>query len=259
MTRAEQNRYWRQWHRFQQKYEKKYEQKFNKALQLQVDAFIKYKDLMMIPNLPIYTVLNDLYKTVGPAWVNATKSSMTKATGQMGFNERIVELMRQYYGIDLLNDAQGITDYTREVIGKILAEAAQEGWSFDEIVRRLRTAPELSAMRARRIARTETVTSANQAAMLYAQTSGNVMEKTWIAVRDQRTRHDHLIVDGTRLPIDEPFSLSNRRAGIVQMMQPGVREQPNGLAVPADEVINCRCVVAFRALRGPDGRLLSRP
>jgi uncharacterized protein with gpF-like domain len=85
------------------------------------------------------------------------------------------------------------------------------------------------------------------------------MEKTWFAVRDQRTRHDHMIVDGTRLPINEPFSLSNRRAGIVQMMQPGVREQPNGLAVPADEVVNCRCVVAFRAKRGPDGRLLSLP
>lgn len=258
MTKAEQNRYWKQWHRFQQKYEKQYEAKFRKALQLQVDAFIKTRDLMMIPNIPIYTVLNDLYKTVGPAWVRQTMKGMTKATGQMGFNERIVELMRQYYGIDLLNDAQGMTDYTRQVIAKILSQAAQEGWSFDRIVQELRVAPELNAMRARRIARTETVTSANQAAMLYAQTSGNIMDKIWIAVRDARTRHDHAAVDGTRLPIDDPFSLNNRTAGLVQMMQPGVRQQPSGLAVPADEVVNCRCTVAFRARRGADGRLLSR-
>lgn len=256
MTQAEQNRYWRQWHRFQQKYEKKYEQKFLKALQLQVDAFIKYKDIMMIPNLPIYSVLNDLYKTVGPAWVNATKTSMTKATGQMGFNERIVELMRQYYGIDLLNDAQGITDYTKQVIAKILAQAAQEGWSFDEIVRQLRVAPELTYMRARRIARTETVTSANQAAMLYAQTSGNMMDKIWIAVRDQRTRHDHSVVDGKKLPIDEPFVLNNAKVGPVLMMQPGARNQSNGLAVPASEVVNCRCTVAFRAKRDSNGRII---
>jgi uncharacterized protein with gpF-like domain len=164
--------------------------------------------------------------------------------------------MRQYYGIDLLNDAQGITDYTKQVIAKILSQAAQEGWSFDEIVRQLRVAPELTDMRARRIARTETVTSSNQAAMLYAQTSGNLMEKIWIAVRDQRTRHDHSVVDGKKLPIDEPFLLNNAKVGPVLMMQPGARNQSNGLAVPASEVVNCRCTVAFRAKRDSNGRII---
>jgi len=256
MTKREQNRYLRQWHKFQQTYEKKYEAKFSKALQMQIDAFVKYQDLMMIPAFPIYDVLLDLYKTVGPAWVRMTMGDMTKATGQMGINERIVELMRQYYGIDLLNDAQGITDYTRQVVAKILQQAAVEGWSFDMIVREMNAAPELNAMRARRIARTETVTSANQAAMLYAQTSGNQMDKIWIAVRDARTRHDHSVVDGTRLPIDLPFSLNNAKDGLVQMMQPGVRQQPNGLRVPASEVVNCRCTVAFRARRDAQGNLI---
>ena len=256
MTKREQSKYLQQWNRFQQKAERKYEKKFRKALQLQVDAFIKYQDIMMVPAFPIYSVLNELYNEVGPAWVRQTMNDMTKATGQMGINERIVALMRQYYGIDLLNDAQMITDYTRQVIAKILADAAEQGWSFDEIVRRLRVAPELSVMRARRIARTETVTSANQAAMLYAQTSGYQQEKIWIAVRDMRTRHDHRIVDGTRLPIDQPFVLNNIKAGEVQMMQPGVRQQPSGLAVPASEVVNCRCTVAFRALRDADGNII---
>lgn len=259
MTKSEQNRYWRQWHRFQQKYEKLYEPKFNKALQIQVDAYIKYQDIMMIPAFPIYDVLLKLYGQVGPAWVRETRTDINKADGQLGFNERIVELMRQYYGIDLLNDAQGMTDYTRQVIVKVLSKAAEEGWSFDQIVRELRTNSELNSMRARRIARTETVTSANQAAMLYAETSGNVMNKIWIAVKDKRTRHDHSIVDGSILPIESPFSLNNKKYGEVQMMQPGVRQQPNGLAVPADEVVNCRCTVAFRAARDRNGRIIRKP
>jgi len=187
---------------------------------------------------------------------------MTKATGQMGFNERIVELMRQYYGIDLLNDAEDITAYTKEVIQKILSDAAITGASFDDIVRQITTSSELGPMRARRIARTETVTAANGAAMIYAQTSGNVMEKVWISVKDKRTRHNawanHVTIDGTRLDIDEPFLLKSQKLGDIFMMQPGVRKQPNGLAVPASEIVNCRCVVAFNAKRDSQGRIIRR-
>jgi len=262
MTQAEQNKYFYEWHKFQQRYEKYYEKKFTAALKVQVAAFLKTQDVMAIPSFPIYTVLNDLYKTVGPRWARISKLSMTKATGQMGFNERIVELMRQYYGIDLLNDAEDITAYTKQVIQKILSDAAITGASFDDIVRQITSSSELGPMRARRIARTETVTSANGAAMIYAQTSGNVMEKVWISVKDKRTRHNawanHVTIDGTRLDIEEPFLLKSQKLGDIFMMQPGVRKQPNGLAVPAAEIVNCRCVVAFNAKRDSQGRIIRR-
>ena len=113
-------------------------------------------------------------------------------------------------------------------------------------------------MRARRIARTETVTAANGAAMIYAQNSGNEMEKIWIAVKDNRTRHDHRQIDGNRQSIEEPFTLVSPKYGDVFMMQPGVRQQSNGLPVPAAEVVNCRCTVAFRAKRDSQGRIIRR-
>jgi hypothetical protein len=262
MTPAEQNKYFYEWHKFQQRYEKYYEKKFAAALKVQVAAFIKTQDLMAIPSFPIYTVLVDLYKTVGARWARVAKVSMSKATGQMGFNEQIVELMRQYYGIDLLNDAEGINDTTRAIIQKVLDEAAITGASFDDIVRQLTSNTELGAMRARRIARTETVTAANGAAMIYAQTSGNVMEKIWISVKDKRTRHNawanHLTIDGTVIDINEPFLLKSQKLGDILMMQPGVRKQPNGLSVPASEVVNCRCVVAFQSKRDRQGRIIRR-
>jgi len=262
MTQAEQNKYFYEWHKFQQRYEKYYEKKFTAALKVQVDAFLKNQDVMAIPSFPIYTVLVNLYKTVGPRWARISKLSMTKATGQMGFNERIVELMRQYYGIDLLNDAEEINNTTRAVIQKILDDAAITGASFDDIVRQITTSSELGPMRARRIARTETVTAANGAAMIYAQTSGNVMEKVWISVKDKRTRHNawanHVSIDGTKINIEEPFLLKSQKLGDIFMMQPGVRKQPNGLAVPAAEIVNCRCVVAFNAKRDSQGRIIRR-
>jgi hypothetical protein len=262
MTKAEQNKYFYEWQKFQQRYEKYYEKKFVAALKIQVAAFLKTQDVMAIPSFPIYTVLNNLYKTVGPRWARISKVSMTKATGQMGFNERIVELMRQYYGIDLLNDAEDITAYTKAVIQKILSDAAITGASFDDIVRQITTSSELGPMRARRIARTETVTAANGAAMIYAQTSGNVMQKVWISVKDKRTRHNawanHVTIDGTKIDIEEPFTLKSQKLGDIQMMQPGVRTQPNGLPVPAAEIVNCRCVVAFNAKRDSQGRIIRR-
>jgi hypothetical protein len=262
MTQAEQNKYYYEWHKFQQRYEKYYEKKFTAALKIQLAAFIKSKDVMAIPSFPIYTVLVDMYKTVGPRWAKVAKISMTKANGQMGFNERIVELMRQYYGIDLLNDAEDITAYTKEVIQNILSDAALTGASFDDIVRQITTSSELGPMRARRIARTETVTAANGAAMIYAQTSGNQMNKIWISVKDKRTRHNqyanHVTIDGTIIDINEPFNLKSPKLGDIQMMQPGVRKQTNGLAVPAAEIVNCRCTVAFSAKRDSQGRIIRR-
>lgn len=262
MTKQEQNKYYHEWHKFQHKYEKYYEKKFTAALKLQVAAFVKTKNIMSIPTYPIYDVLVSLYKIVGPRWVKYAKLSMTKAAGQMSFNEQIVELMRQYYGIDLLNDAEDITTTTRDVIQKILSDAALTGASFDDIVRQITTSSELGPMRARRIARTETVTAANGAAMVYAQTSGNKMNKIWISVKDKRTRHNqwanHVTIDGTIIDINEPFNLTSPKLGDIQMMHPGVRKQPNGIAVPAAEVVNCRCVVAFTAKRDSQGRIIGQ-
>jgi SPP1 gp7 family putative phage head morphogenesis protein len=257
MTNKEKLDYLHKWNRFQQKYEKYFEKKLYKALQMQVDVFIKTQDLMSIPAFPIYTTLVQLYKTVGPAWAKVVKMDGIKAldiTGRMGFNEEIVALMLEYYGIDLLNDAEDINSYTRLVIGKILKRAANEGLSINEIVRVLKTDSELGPMRARRIARTETVTAANGAAMIYATKSGYEMEKVWLSVIDNRTRHNHKMIDGRTIPYEDAFMLGP--GADIAMQQPGVRTQPNGLAVPASEVVNCRCTVAFQAKRDANGKII---
>lgn len=248
--------YIRKWHRFQKRYEKIYTVKFKRALREQVQQYLNTQNVLSVSAEPIHRVLKDLYKTVGPLWaaktgVHRIKAVEKKAAMPMGFNERIIELMRQYYGINLLNDAEGITAYTREMIMKVLADAAETGASFSDIVKELLTNTELSAMRARRIARTETVTAANGAAIINAKESGLKLRKEWIAIEDRRTRHSHRNIDGAVVDIDTPFNVNG-----AMMMQPGVREQPNGLPTPASEVVNCRCTTGFIPVRDRQGRLV---
>lgn len=250
---SERQDYIHKWHRFQQRYEKIYTTKFKAALQEQLQQYLNTGNVMTITSQPIYKALVELYKTVGPLWAAKTgihriKNIEKKAMMPMGFNERIIELMRQYYGIDLLNDAEMMTAYTREIIGKVLSDAAQSGISFSEIVKILSSNTELSAMRARRIARTETVTAANGAAIINAQESGLKLKKEWISITDRRTRHSHMNIDGTIIPIEDAFNVNG-----TQMMQPGVRDQPNGLPTPANEVVNCRCTIGFIPVRDRQG------
>lgn len=238
MNNEDKTDYWNKWDRFQRRYEKIFIGKFKRALKEQTEQYIIYR---VINAEPIYNVLVDIYKTVGVQWAHKVSLTLPRQKGRlpMGFTERIVELMRQYYGLDLYDDAEVITGTTREYIGDVLSAAAEKGWSFDEIVRQLRL-PDLNDRRARVIARTETVTAANGAAKVYAKETGLPMNKTWIAVRDKRTRRDHVLADNTMVDIDVPFIV-----GGYEMQQPGVRKQDNGLPVPPKEYINCRCTAAF--------------
>ena len=246
--------YLSKWKSFQARNENHYTRQFIRALQQQINQFVKSKDPNKITSAPIYKVLVDLYKNVGVNWAHKTVLDLRtqKARLPMGFSERIVELMRQYYGIDLLNDAELMTQHSRDVIVTVLSEAAQTGASFSEIVKILQQNSEFSAIRARRIARTETVTAANGAAIINAKESGLSLTKKWLRVNDKRIRDDHRDVTGKTVDIDEPF-----KVGDVYMDQPGARKQPNGFKVPKEQVINCRCVLGFRGKRDANGRLIT--
>lgn len=255
MTPSERIDYLFKWHRFQQRHERIYTPKFKQALQKQLKEFTHTKDVMRISSEPIYKVLEDLYTTVGPLWAGYTGvhrlRNEHKALLPMGFSDRIVELMRNILGINLRNLAETITQYTREVILRVLSESTQSGASFDMIVKELEADSELGAMRARRIARTETVTASNAAALINAQESGLLMKKEWMAVEDKRTRHSHKEIDGTVIALNQAYDLNG-----VLMMHPGIRTQPNGLEVPEKEFVNCRCTQGFIPVRDSAGRLV---
>ena len=63
--------------------------------------------------------------------------------------------------------------------------------------------------------------------------------KTWLTVGDDRVRNTHEEVEGVTIPIDEPFELAGG-----YMMRP----HDTSLGVDENEVINCRCSLAFSAM-----------
>lgn len=235
MTNNQKTEYWWRWHSFQKRYEGIFAPKVRAALKEQINQFIESGTTMAVNSAPIYPVLVELYTTVGAQWAHKSDvmTRTLKSRMPMGFSERIVQLMRAYYSIDLLNDAEGLTQTTREQIQKVLSEAAELGWSYADIVKKLQSA-DLTAKRARLIARTETVTAANGAALVQAQESPGYKNKIWIATRDRRTRPHHREVDNHIVGLSEDFNV-----GGIGMASPG--DKRGGAA----NCCNCRCVVAM--------------
>src|SRR5688572_13213770 len=129
MTRTE---YKQMWDRWQRRIEAKYTAKIRKVLRLQVDT---YQAAGYVPSEPMREVLQELYREAGVQWAAKTgihrKNPVSiKARMPMGFSERIVELMRMYYGDEyFFNWAEEITDTTRKDIENIFAQAAITGAS----------------------------------------------------------------------------------------------------------------------------------
>ena len=61
---------------------------------------------------------------------------------------------------------------------------------------------------------------------------GLQLRKRWIAVKDGRTRHEHALLDGQTVALDEPFRIDGHK-----LMFPG---DPAGVA---RLVWNCRCTM----------------
>ena len=118
---------------------------------------------------------------------------------------------------------------------KINAETLQgilQGESMDKISKRLRNVQEMNKTQAIRSARTIVTGAENkgrQDSYARAEADGIILERTWVATNDSRTRHSHAVLDGETRPIDTPFSNG--------LMYPG---DPDG---EPSEVYNCRCTL----------------
>ena len=60
--------------------------------------------------------------------------------------------------------------------------------------------------------------------------------KTWHGMLDKRERKSHVAMEGTTIPIDEPFDVNGS-----QMMMPG----DDSLGASPAEIVNCRCWLTF--------------
>lgn len=117
----------------------------------------------------------------------------------------------------------------RESIVRGLAE----GQTYRGIANVIKDQLEGDLAKAQRIVRTESRRIREEASFesaIYASKKGIIMTKTWRCVSDERSRDDHIKMDGITIPIDEQFELNGRKA-----------DYPLDPNLLAKDVINCRC------------------
>lgn len=122
---------------------------------------------------------------------------------------------------------KGVTETTRQAIRDALKEGLAEGESIAQMSKRIADSTAFGLDRARLVARTETtrVTNGAQRSSLshfQTETKRRVV-KEWFAVIDERTRDEHVDLNGEKRGIDEAFS--------------------NGLSEPSEP--NCRCTLLY--------------
>lgn len=139
-------------------------------------------------------------------------------------------------GIDL---AYGKKQITASVTSGILQGKSIKGIS-DDLQTRIPTMNRDSAIRSARTAVTGAQNAGRQDSYEAAVKMGIEMEKQWLATLDNRTRHEHAMLDGKTVDYDEPFEVSGYK-----LMYPG---DPSGAP---EMVYNCRCTMIAK-VKGVD-------
>lgn len=120
-----------------------------------------------------------------------------------------------------------------EVNTKVLL-GLNDGMSNDKIAREIADITSFGSNRAMTIARTETVSAYNGGDLDGALALGDLgpVAKQWLATGDARTRPDHVEANGQIVGLKDKFSV-----GGVSM------DRPHDPSAPADQVVQCRCVM----------------
>lgn len=147
------------------------------------------------------------------------------------------ETMSKWKKSRALYVSEGISETTAQNIANAVINNLERGLSQSELRNSLIELGE-SPSRASMIARTETHTAVMEAegelTSTIADQLGLKLNKTWIAVSDNRTRPTHVEASGQTVPQDSMF-----KVGDAELRWPGDAEGP------LEEIINCRCVLGW--------------
>lgn len=129
------------------------------------------------------------------------------------------------------------------IINGVLEQSVTEGLGAYETATRIKKGLieegiKYNQWRALRIARTEIMTASNAGSFEGAKATGEALQKYWIPTYDSRSRDTHMAVEAQNPKMmNETFQV-----GAYQMQHPG---DPAG---GAEEVINCRCAIAYNVI-----------
>lgn len=154
------------------------------------------------------------------------------------------EKLKKWAEQNAARKVDGIRETTRKRIANEVSDGLAQGLGPRDVAKAIESATGIDDRRAAAIARTEmhaAAMTAQQSEMEDIQTDlGITYFKEWVATSDGRTRDAHSEVNGTKVAVDDSFTVTNPDTGEAdEIAYPG---DPSG--EPWD-VINCRCTVVY--------------
>jgi uncharacterized protein with gpF-like domain len=134
------------------------------------------------------------------------------------------------------------TEYAdiQRITKKVVEQGIADGWGMDKIARAIaKEQGEIGIWKALRIARTEVVAANNEGVKIGAELLPGKTEKVWISTFDDRSREDHMAMDGVRVGVNEFFVLPSGNK----------LEYPGDASGDPGDIINCRCGYEIVSIR----------
>lgn len=182
---------------------------------------------------------------------NYTSYAIERTAKKIGLNisiERIKNIPKPI--LPKSSDPSKNRFWHRQHLQATIRKGMRKGESIDKIAKRVHRITGMDRIAATRAARTA-VTSAESKArldsMYDARAKGIYVQKRWYAVKDERTRTSHRILDGEIVELEQPFSNG--------LMRPGEPADD----VDMSEVYNCRCALMYVANGIDAGSILESP
>lgn len=162
-------------------------------------------------------------------------------------------LLSDFITVRIAGRITEVNSTTRKRIAKLIEQGIAEGLGAEEVARNIRKDRGYNRNRSLAIARTETVTAANQGKFMAALSSPYVQEKKWLPTNDARTRISHLgMLDTPYIDLDLSFHIANASGDLEPALYPCAS------TMSASNVVNCRCSLVFRNKRNSNGRLIRK-
>lgn len=163
-------------------------------------------------------------------------------------------LLSDFLTVRIAGRITKVEQTTRERIAVLIERGIAEGLGAREVAKTIRDDKDFNKNRALTIARTETVTSANQGKYMAALSSPYVKLKKWLPFADKRTRPTHLdFINRPFVEMDQLFHLQNMQTGALESAR-----YPCDSSLSAGNSVNCRCIVVFENKKGENGKLIRK-
>lgn len=163
-------------------------------------------------------------------------------------------LLSDFLTVRIAGRISSVEQTTRERVAVLIERGVAEGLGAREVARLIRDDKDFNKNRALTIARTETVTSANQGKYMAALSSPYVKMKKWLPFADKRTRPTHLdFLNRPFVEMEQLFYLQNLKTGALEGAQ-----YPCDNSLSAGNSVNCRCIVVFENKKDENGKLIRK-